>query len=237
MQDKTMKIIEYISENPHNNTILTISQNTGISKSTVHRMVRVLIDDLVITPKSKSGYALTPKLFSLAINSMQQKNVMDHAVPILREVSLSTRETVSFYVLSGYDRVCVYHVEGEYPYYRTKIGDKGPLFRGSVGMVLAAFMDKASLQRIKDIYIERGVLSEEQINNSMKLLPEIKEKGFAVSMGQRHPGTASIAVPILDICGCATAALAIATDLDRMTPEAVEEYSKLLINVARQVCM
>ncbi len=237
MQDKTLKILEYISSNPHDSTIHAISIHTGISKSTVHRIVRSLVDDYVVSPLPKGGYNLTPKLFTIAINGLEQKTILDHAVSILRDMSQATKETVSFYVLSGSERICLYHIEGEYPYVRAKIGAKGLIFKGSVGMVMAAFMDRKKLEAIRENYISEGRISPEQIDSVMEQLPAIKEQGYAVSMGQRHPSVASIAVPILDICGCVTAALAIATDIDRMTPKAIDEYSKMLKKVARQVCM
>ncbi|SHI18687.1 transcriptional regulator, IclR family [Sporobacter termitidis DSM 10068] len=237
MYDKTLRILEYVSGNQENSTIQAISRQTGISKSTVHRIIKTLVDDQVVIPRPKSGYNLTPKLFAIGLNGLKQKNVMDLAVPILRNISQSTKETVSFYVLSGTERICVYHVEGEYPYSRTKIGDRGPLLKGSVGMVMAAFMDRTELSGIADLYMKEGTLTPEQIQSAMERLTLVKEQGYAVSMGARHPGTASLAVPIFDISGYVTAALSIATNIDRMTPEVIKYYSQILSDVAKQICM
>lgn len=236
MIDKAFKILECIAENPENSTILAISRQTGIPKSTVHRVLTALADEQIVTPKQRSGYALTPKLLTIGFKGLGQKSVLDLAVPIMRNLSELTKETISFHVKSGMERVCIYRVEGEYPISSiVKIGDRGPLLKGSVGKVIAAFISKQELSGIIDTYLKEEKITPEQLPKIMEKLELARADGYAVSMGERQSGTASLAVPILDIAGHAIATLSIATIIERMTPNEIRQYAQIMRDAAKQL--
>ncbi|HBF36815.1 MAG TPA: hypothetical protein DDW50_05795 [Firmicutes bacterium] len=236
MITKAFKILECIADNPDNNTILTISRQTGIPKSTVHRILTILADAEVVGSKSRSGYFLTPKLLSLGFRGLGQKTMLDLAVPIMRNISELTKETISFHVISGTERICIYRVEGEYPISRNiKIGDRGSLLSGSVGKVMAAYMSQPELTKIIDIYLNAGKITPDQIPKLLEELGRVKESGYAVSLGERIAGTASLAVPILDISGSATATLSIATVMERMTLEEIQHYAQIMRDAVKQI--
>jgi DNA-binding IclR family transcriptional regulator len=236
MIDKAFKILECIAENQNNNTIIAISQQTGIPKSTVHRILTVLAQEEIVLHRQGHGYVLTPKLLSIGYRGLGQKSLMDLAVPIMRNVSQQTSETVSFNVLSGTERICIYRVEGKYPILRNiKIGDRGPLLEGSVGKVLAARMSESELSNIIDKYIKSGEITSEHIPKLLEDLKQVREKGFAISVEERLAGGASVAVPILDVSGQTMATLSISTIVERFTPMEANRYANILCEAAEEI--
>lgn len=236
MIEKAFKILECIAENQGPNTIIEISRQTGIPKSTVHRILTSLVREEIVIFRRGSGYALTPKLLSIGYRGLGQKSLVDLAIPVMRKVSRLTKETVSFSVISGTERVCVYRVEGEYPILRNiKLGDRGPLLEGSVGKVLAAGLEDSELEKLVDIYVKSGKIEDEHVAELLREIKLVREKGFAVSIEERLAGGASVAAPILDVSGQTMATLSITTIIDRLTANEADRYARILCEAAEEI--
>jgi DNA-binding IclR family transcriptional regulator len=62
-----------------------------------------------------------------------------------------------------------------------------------------------------------------------------KQQGYAVSMGERIKGSASVAVPVRDILNNVVASLSISTLEDRLTPDTCDKFLELLLDASRQI--
>jgi len=219
-------------------TINDISQMTHIPRSTVHRILQALSEEGVVTFQQQKGYVLTPKLISLGLNGITQKEVLDFAIPVMKDISERTKETVSINVICGHERVCIYRVEGDSPITRNiKIGDRGPLFRGSVGKVIGAGLSPAERDTILEKCISLGEIKESEVPGILRELQKVKEQGFAMSSGERIKNSASIAVPVKDIAGFTQAALSISTIAERMNEENQKKYLELLLSATSYIGM
>jgi DNA-binding IclR family transcriptional regulator len=217
-------------------TIDEISALTKIPRSSVHRILQNLTQEGVIVQVPQKGYVLTPKLVSIGINGIGQKNIVEVAIPIMKELSQKTHETVSLQVISGSERVCLCRFEGDYPITRhIKPGDTGVLFRGAAGKIIAAGLRTEELETIIDKYIVDGIILGDRKPALLTEIRQIREAGFAISTGERVPGSGSIGVPIKDMLHNTQASLSISTVLDRMTEENIQTYLKLLIDSAAQI--
>ena len=184
----------------------------------------------------KKGYVMTPQLLSIGLKGISQKGIIEVAIPIMKELAQNTHETVSLQVISGGERVCLCRFEGDYPITRhIKVGDKGPLMRGAAGKIIAAGLKDGELELIIRRYIQEGKIHADDTSATLKELKAIREQGFAVSTGERIPGSASIGVPIKDVLGNTQASLSISTVLDRLTETNKSSYLKLLFEAARQI--
>lgn len=228
-------ILESIAYN-NVHTIDEISLVTGIPRSSVHRTLKSLTQEGIIILVPQKGYVLTPRLVSIGINGIGQKNIVEVALPIMKELSQKTHETVSLQVISGSERVCLCRFEGDYPITRhIKPGDKGVLFRGAAGKIIAAGLRTAELETILDTYIQKDIILGDRKSAILREIQQIREAGFAISTGERVPGSGSIGVPIKDILNNTQASLSISTVLDRMTEENLQTYLELLINSSAQI--
>lgn len=217
-------------------TIDSISEGTGIPRSTVHRILQTLQAEGVVQRHAKQGYALTPKLLSLGLRGIAERNVLDAAIPVMRELSEMTRETISLNVISGYDRVCIYRIEGTQPITRNvRVGANAPLFVGSAGKVIAAGLSSAERERILTHYVGQGIFRKEEVPELLRQMEEVRKQGYAESIGERVKGSASMAVPLKDVMGNVIASLSIATLESRLTPETKQAYLESLFRGAEQI--
>ncbi|MDR3161475.1 MAG: hypothetical protein LBU28_07670 [Spirochaetaceae bacterium] len=154
----------------------------------------------------------------------------------MKELAQNTHETVSLQVISGFERVCICRFEGDYPITRhIKVGDKGPLMRGAAGKIIAAGLKDSELEPIIRRYIQEGKIRAADTPAIRKELKRTREQGFAISTGERIPGSASIGVPIKDVLGNTQASLSISTVLDRLTENNQRNYLNLLFEASRQI--
>jgi len=234
MIHKAFMILEAFSSK-NVNTINDISAITDIPRSTVHRILKILAEEGIVTFKPKKGYILTPKLISIGLKGIEQRELLDIAIPIMRSISEKTMETVSLNVISGHERICIYRVEGDHPITRNiRIGDRGPLFIGSAGKVIASGLNQAETARIMKKYIDNGEIKEAQVESILKEIQDVKEQGYAVSISERIENSASIAVPLKDITGYILASLSISTLADRLR-ENKHKYLGLLLDASKQI--
>lgn len=218
------------------NSITDISSVTNIPRSTVHRILQALAKEEVVTIVPDKGYVLTPKLISIGLNGIAQKDLLDIAVPFMRNIAEKTRETVSLNVISGHERVCIYRVEGEHPITRNiRIGDRGPLFIGSAGKIIASGLSDRELEAMIRKYIAMGEITEHDVPNVLQQIQEVRAQKFAVSLGERVENSASIAVPVKDIAGFTLASLSISAFADRFDEENQKKYLELLTDAANQI--
>lgn len=239
MVHKVFTVLEALSNKRSNTSINAISEMTNIPRSAVHRILKALAKEDVVTLIPNKGYVLTSKLLSLGLNGITQKGLLDLAIPVMRHIVEISKETVSLNVLSGSERVCIYRVEGLYPVtLLIKVGERGPLFKGSVGKVIAAGLTEREIDHIIKKYIENGLITEEEVNGILAEIQLVKEQGFAISIGERIQDSASIAVPVKDMAGFVQAALSISALAERIyDKENQQKYLELLLDAANHINM
>ena len=107
--ERTFDIIENLSSAPQGLTLLELSSDVGLPKSTVHRLLSTLTGRGYITqePESKK-YLLTLKLFEVSSRSLAGFDILSAARPYLQHLSRITNEAVHLVVREGHEVVYIY---------------------------------------------------------------------------------------------------------------------------------
>jgi DNA-binding IclR family transcriptional regulator len=232
---RLFQILDAIAlKNAH--TIDEISAESGIPRSSVHRILQSLAREGVVVLLPKKGYGLTPRLITMGLKALGERNILEVAIPIMKKLSRETHETVSLHAATDYERVCLCRFEGDYPITRrVRVGDKDILFRGSAGKIIAAGFSDEELESIADRYINEGIIKAGEKAAVLKEAKKTRERGYAVSIAERISNSGSIGVPIRDFSGNIQASLTISSIQDRLTKENLDLYLKLLLAAAEQV--
>ena len=235
MIHKAFAIIEVIASK-QGNTIDSISAVTEIPRSTVHRILQILQEEQIVINRTRHGYVLTSKLLSLGMRNVSEHELLDAAMPAMRELADTTRETISLNVISGYERVCIFRIEGDQAITRNiRVGETAPLFRGSAGKVIASGLSKKEADKILEKYVADGIFRPDEIPDIRRETQIVKEQGYAISRGERLKGSASMAVPVKDVMGNVVASLSIASIESRYNDENQKRYLQLLLEATRQI--
>jgi len=215
-------------------TLTEISQDVGLSKATVHRLLAALQKkDFVARDEETGKYFLHWGLVGLLTKSLSREQQLVHCVyPFMKKLWRYTGETVTLYVRKGYNRVCVAEIVSQHPLkYSVGVGTVVPLnaHTGSPGKLLLAYMAKDEVADVLTQCEQAGLNSNPADRGLLfQELQQIYKQGWASSFGERIHGGASLSVPVWDRSGNVSASLNILGPCARLTEEILMSYLDIL---------
>ncbi|HWN31742.1 MAG TPA: IclR family transcriptional regulator [Pseudonocardia sp.] len=170
--------------------LVELAGDTGLSKSTCYRLLRVLQDELYLDRAESGGYRVGSRLVGVAAAVLPQADRYAAARPALRELAATTGETATLHVRSGARAVLVLGVESADQVLRraATVGESTPLTSGCSGRAILATLRPGAAQPIIDRAEDPAVLRV--------ALDEIRRAGYALSYGANHPGVHGMAAPV-----------------------------------------
>jgi len=202
-------------------TLTEMSAQVDLPKSTTRRLLKTLgHGGLVVFDPLSKNYLLGPGCLRLGQGFVTGKGGFSAiARNPLRSLWARTGESVAVHVRLGRQRVCVDELpSAEEVRYVSGVGMAAPIHVGSAGRVLLAFMPARDLTALLD-----GVLLESMTADTVtddehfrEELQAIRQRGYAISEGERVRGAAAVSVPIFDPSGV-IASLSVLGPLDRFT--------------------
>jgi DNA-binding IclR family transcriptional regulator len=178
-----------------------ISQRTGLSKPTAHRLLASLANrQMVIQNPLTVEYALGPGCLRVADAIMRgAAGIGSLVMPILESLAATSGETVAIHVRAGLERICIGQVPSSQPVrYTAHVGATYPIHSGAMGKVLLAFSDDAERQDLLE-RIPLPALTAATITNRAHLEAEIERiraLGTSTSRGERANGVAAMSAPV-----------------------------------------
>lgn len=215
-----------------------LSKRTDLSKPTLLRYLRTMENQgYIISYKENNTFFLTPIFLDLSNLVLDNFNLRDTLIPIMKDIKDKCNETVNLYVLNGYQRVCIEQVESDQMIKKySKIGDVMPLHSGAAGKVFLAY---SSEEFVKELLENVGLTK--YTNNTItdiKLLWEelrdIREKGYSTSKSEREENIISVAVPIFDFNDNLTSVMTISGPSYRLEDK-METSAKLLLEGIKSI--
>ena len=168
-------------------TLGEIAAATGFYKSTILRLAASLERCGYLVREENGVFRLGPTLWRLGSVYRAGFNLGGTIRPELRRLVEASGETASFYVREGRSRVCLFrHNSPQSARHHLDEGAELPLNAGASAHVLVAFSDG------------RGSRSN-----------AVQQRGYCISLGERDPQVAAVAVPVFDLGGQFRGALAI----------------------------
>ena len=215
-----------------------IAKATGLAGSTVHRILRELVDLGWARDDGERGYLLGARLLSLAGQASNRNTLSRIAHPILRELGARTGHTVHFALLSGDEAVYIDKIEGRGSYHmRSRIGLAIPLHCTAIGKAILSAMRGEELRATLDrTGTERR--TEHTITDRAALiehLAEIRRRGYSVDDEENELHTRCIGTAVIDHRGLPLGGIslsALAFDLDR---ERLDRLAPLVVDAGAAV--
>ncbi len=235
---RAMNILITLTAGPH--TLRDLASATNLSKGTVHRLLGTLMGSQMVVQSAEDGsYLLGPGCYQLAEAIGRGSGGLGSvARPVLEAVSQETRETATLHVRMGDQRVCVGMVPSpETVRYTTEVGSTAPIYSGSAGKVLLAFLSEPQLDKTLKILNFQGI-TERTITSAERLrvvLKQTRTRGWAESSGERVTGAAAVSVPIKGPDGEVFAALSVLGPEARITKASMPGLRTVLQAAAEEI--
>jgi DNA-binding IclR family transcriptional regulator len=226
--DKALKIL--LSFVPYNHEVgtLELSKKLGIHKSTISRLLHLLVDHdfLVQNPATKKyclgrsaaeiGNAAT-KVLNTTLNTIAQ--------PYLNELSEQIGESVAMEILSGGSIVLACHVEGSQPIrFSFQPGERVPINVTAGAKTILAFSPPELVdQFLKEKFHRFTATTIVSKREYRAMLEEVRKTGVAYDIGERYEDARAIAAPIFNLEQLPVAAVIIAGPAFRLTDQFLAE--------------
>ena len=188
-------------------TLGEIAAATGFYKSTILRLTASL-ERLGYVVRDESGvFRLGPALVRLGSIYRAGFNLGEAIRPELRRLVTATGETASFYIREGQSRVCLFrHNSPHSARHHLDEGAALPMTAGASAHVLLAFSD-ADTANAKTATSKTAKAKSAKDFSAKELA--VQQRGHYISLGERDPHVASVAVPAFDLAGQIRGALAV----------------------------
>lgn len=218
--------------------VTEIADELGVSKAAVHRILSTFRNrGFIELDEAVHRYRLGPEILVLGLSYLDRLDLRTVARPLMADLVARTKETVTLSVRIGWTRVYVDQVLPERDIkMMVQLGKPFPLHAGASSKALLAFMPEAEAERyLREHHLD--ALTARTVTDPKRLaldLESIREKGYAVSFGERDTGAASVAAPVFDHDGVVQGVISVSGPLDRFST-GVEQSSEALVSTARDI--
>ncbi|MDV8071311.1 IclR family transcriptional regulator [Rhodococcus sp. IEGM 1366] len=214
-------LLAFLEESPLGVTAL--ARKLGISKSVVHRILQTLVDHgglLVHDPVTRT-YRLGQVAAALGARVIQDCPLQDTAVPYMHRLYELSGETVALSVLAGLEWINVTQIESTQPVrMRVEIGRRSPLYVGSTGLTLLAFVSPEDREHVLSGDMRPHTAVTITDRHELACITEvIAERGFGHSVVDRIEGAAAVSAPVFGPYGRLLGALSVLGPTPRLTRE------------------
>ncbi len=201
---RTIEALLALTQGPR--TVTEISEEAGLPKATVHRLLNQLLQIGMVYQADNQSYMLGVRALELGqalLNEPAWSSVFMFR-PELEELALQTGETATLHVRVGNQRVCIAeHQSPNALRYVGGVGQTVPLHLGSAGKVLLAFAGKDVVdQYLRSIQVRSANGStpgdSDDAERLRQTIRRVRRSGWAESTGERISGASAISVPVLN---------------------------------------
>ncbi len=234
---KGLAVVQIISVCGRPTSLKTITDALDMPRTTVQRLLRVLVDQNIIQGDAGAGFALGPQLAVWGARYIDDLDVLQVAKPFLKELADKTRETVYLGVRLG-DRVLYLGKESSPQPVQPSavIGASNPLHSTAIGKALLVW----SLETVRADYLQHPLerRTEGTITDAGALALELdktRSRGYAIDDVENEEGVRCVAAPILGPHGAALAAISVSAPSYRFSRNDITTIAPDVIRVANAV--
>jgi DNA-binding IclR family transcriptional regulator len=217
-----------------------IAEETGIGRSTTHRLLQLLLATGYLRQLDDGAYALGPALIELGYQALQENPVTGVAAPVLRTLAERVHDTVH---LAIEDRGQVLYLD-KIPgtrgaVMRSQIGHRMPLTRTGIGKAL--LLDSPDRWRERFLAeqpvtagqgLEHDVLTADAFVQVMRVSAG---RGVTFDLEENEPGILCVAAPVRDASDAIVAAVSVTATRPYMPPERLEALAPVVQDAAARI--
>lgn len=216
-----------------------IARGVGMNASTVQRLLGLLEDERLVRREEGGRYELGVEFLRLAWSVSGRRSLRELALLHMRELVEQSGETA---ILGLYDparrQTCIVAViESSEPVrYVFELYEWRDLHAGASGRAVLAFLPEPERRAVLEGPLER--VTERTVtdpNELDKILAEVRERGYALSVEERRAGGVGIAAPVFGADRRVIADVGLAIPTQRFDPPDEARLAELVVRAAERI--
>ncbi|WP_299139368.1 IclR family transcriptional regulator [uncultured Tateyamaria sp.] len=236
---KLMSLVTVISEARTPLTFSELVEQTGLNKSTLHRLLSIAADEqLVQHVKGSKVYLLGPKVFDLVRNAYSGYDIQAVALDEMMRLHAQFDGNVTLGVPNGTDVVYLRLIEAKGSLGGIqRPGMREPVHCSASGKALMAYLppavcDAMLSDHVFERFTERTITDADTFRAALR---EVRAQGFAANDREEYDHFLGISAPIFNYMGDPIAVLNIWTVHTRHSIDDIMGWSEALIASAQEV--
>ncbi|HHD7242265.1 TPA: DNA-binding transcriptional repressor XynR [Enterobacter cloacae] len=237
--ERALQILDLFNEQATELKITDISKLMGLSKSTLHSLLKTLQLHGYIDQNPENGkYRLGMKLVERGHFVVGSIDIRQKAKGWLTELSRRTGQTTHLGILDGREGVYIEKIEGKLAAIAySRIGRRLPVHATAIGKVLIAWLDETELNALLEgyqytTYTPSTLASREAL---MAALAQTREQGYALDSEENEQGVRCVAVPVWNHESRVIAALSLSTLTSRVDDAGLADFREQLQQAGLQL--
>jgi IclR family acetate operon transcriptional repressor len=219
--------------------ISELSRSTGLSTSTVHRLLAAMQENQLVRQTGSRRYGLGPLLLQLANSGAMPRTLREAALPFMTILRDEFDETIGLHELlrTGH-RIVAAQVEGHQELRRTytDIGVPIRLVYGGPGHAMLCALPAEDRMRHLTEPIEQMTKATTVDPVAVeRQLEAARSRGYAHSDGERTAGICGIAAPVFDHTQRVVGAIGASVPLVRIDAQRAEQIGARVREIAWQL--
>ena len=219
-----LDVIEMVAQG--NATLLELSKNLALTKSTAHRLASALVGRGFLSSGPRGGtYRLGPKFLELGEVAQLQTDVVQIAKPFIESLANITSDTVHLAVLDGTETLYLDKVPGQRRInISSRVGERQPLTTTGLGKAL--ILDHPVEFWRERWSVERdGNEGETGFDAWALRMSSYVAKGRTYDLEENEDRIRCVAAPVRDVRGKIVAAISVSSAAQYMDDRRMEELS------------
>lgn len=239
--DRAMAILEVLGEDEEGYRLTDLARRTGLSVSTVHRLLTTLEQRRFVQfDRSDGMWHVGRGAFTIGSAFVRQRNFVAPALPLLRRLRDQTRETVNLGIVDDGEVVVLTQVESrEIMRAITRVGGRAPVVNSGMGKAILASYPDADVDAVISRHGLRKV-TEKSITRAPALRAEIaaiRKRGYALDNEEFVTGLRCAAAVVYNAQAEALCAISISGLAVRVSDERLHVLGRLIAEAAKELTL
>lgn len=239
--ERALSLLEVLGEDEEGYRLTDLAIRTGLSPSTVHRLLTTLEKHRFVQFDQSDGmWHVGRQAFAVGSAFVRQRNFVAPALPFLRRLRDQTRETANLGVVDDGEMVVLTQIESrEIMRAITRVGGRVPMVSSGMGKAILATYAPADVATIVSRYGMRKT-TPHSLTRASELrgeLDTIRRQGYAVDDEEFVTGLRCVAAVVYSNQAEALFAISVSGLAARLTTERVAALGQLLQDTARDLTL
>lgn len=236
--ERVFDILEQLSASTVSMGLSDIAKATGMSKSTVHRLISSMCARQYVEKNQDNTYSIGYKLMetvSLHINSLE---LLTEAKPFLNDIMRDLGLTAHLGILDGCEVIYLEKMD-VYPNTRiyTQVGYRSPAYCSSIGKCLLSCLSKEELEDALYLckfqkYTKNTITDIQEFKRYLKV---VRRQGWAMDNEEYQLGHRCVSAPVFDYRGSPIAAISASGSITQFPKERLETVIHEVKEAARKL--
>lgn len=236
---KSLMILEALASSDSSYiSIQDIAELTGLSNSTIHRVLQELCDSGYAKKNTSHFYKIGISALSLGLKINKSDYLIEAAESEMNKLNDLTGETVHLIVLDKFEGRYIAKKDAQNQIgLKSKVGWSLPLYCTAGGKALLAYQNSEwldsyfkynKLEKLTD----KTITTEEEMMNELKT---IRDRGYSLDDKEHHPDVTCIAAPIFDVEGKVACTISVAAPTYRFPLDKAISFASAIKKSAENI--